>query len=59
MIHFSRADFEAVCSALNLDPATTLSINASPEWLRVVHTDQAVTSIPITTPEPDPDTAPA
>lgn len=55
MSNFAPEQFEAVCSALNLDPSTTLSINASPGWLRVVHADQAVTSTPVSVPTPEDD----
>lgn len=54
MPEFTREQFAAVCAALDLDPETTLSINASPGWLRVVHADQAVTSVPVSAPAPDP-----
>lgn len=37
----------AACAALGLDPDTTLSINITPDWVRIVHADQAVTSQPI------------
>lgn len=46
--------FDAAVSALDLDPATTLSVNLSPDWIRVVHSDQAVTSMPVSAPAPEP-----
>lgn len=56
MDEFTSDAWEAACAALGLDPATTLSINISPDYVRIVHTDQAVTSQPIAAaaaPEPE------
>ena len=54
----SREQFDAAVTALGLDPATTESVNLSPDWIRVVHRNQAVTSVPVSAPAPD-DEAPA
>lgn len=48
------AQFEAACAALGLNAATTLSVNLAPTWVRIVHTDQAVTSIAVSVPESEP-----
>jgi hypothetical protein len=49
----SREQFDAAVTALGLDPASTESVNLSPDWIRVVHKDQAVTSVPVSAPAPD------
>ncbi|MGC5078452.1 hypothetical protein [Agrococcus sp. DT81.2] len=43
----TTAQFVAAAEALGLNPDTTLSFNLSPYLLRVVHTDQAVTTTPV------------
>jgi hypothetical protein len=55
MAEFTSAGWVAACAALDLDPATTLSINISPDYVRIVHTDQAVTSQPIAIEPPSPE----
>lgn len=40
----TAAQYEAAMDALGLDPATTLSVNLSRDWVRIVHTNAVVTS---------------
>ena len=53
MADFTHEHWEGACAALDLNPETTLSINISPDYVRIVHSDQAVTAQRIG-PEPTP-----
>lgn len=52
-MEFTPQRWVDVCDALDLDPAATLSINVSEGWLRIVHADQAATSVPLVDVQPE------